>query len=212
MRKLSRGILIAIEGIDGSGKTTLAGNLAQDFTNYGLSVVPTKEPGGSQLGKSIRALISQGIPLCAQAEYLLFAADRAQHMHEVILPAINEHKIVISDRFSDSSLVYQGFGRLLDKEYIKTINAWTTNNLKPDITLFVSLDALTAQKRVHQRKEPLSVFETEHITFTQRLIQGFEIIFNKRTDVIRLDGKLSAEELKKQAFTTIMDQLSPLLV
>ena len=115
MQQLKHGILIAVEGIDGSGKSSFAKNLTEFFTSHDIATCLTKQPGGTPLGKQLRHILqTQSVPLCSKAEYLLFAADRAQHMHEVIAPALQEKKIVISDRLADSSIIYQGYGRGLE--------------------------------------------------------------------------------------------------
>src|SRR3990172_1551765 len=120
-----RGLLITLEGIDGSGKSTLANAIVTALTTLGKHVVLTKEPGGTALRTELRAILqTQKNPVCDKAEFLLFAADRSQHFKELIVPALEQGQIVISDRMADSSLAYQGFGRGLDKEMISSINRW----------------------------------------------------------------------------------------
>src|SRR3972149_5899470 len=124
-------MLITLEGIDGSGKSTLAKKMADTLHN----VVLTKEPGGSALGKKLREILQmQPVPITPIAEFLLFAADRAQHFDEVVIPALEQNKIVISDRMADSSLVYQGYGRGINMENIKLVNKWVMQDITPDIT------------------------------------------------------------------------------
>src|SRR6266404_7608583 len=138
MPQLHKGILIVIEGIDGSGKSTLAHNLSTSLQQQGFDIVLTKEPGASEIGKEIRKIIqTQNIAFCSKAEYLLFAADRAQHFAELIIPALEQKKLIISDRMSDSSLAYQGYGNGLDLDMVHTINRWTMHNITTDITIFV---------------------------------------------------------------------------
>jgi dTMP kinase len=109
---INRGKFITIEGIDGCGKSTLAENLTGALTKIGAPVLLTKEPGGSELGKSLRKILQeQHYPVCDKAEYLMFASDRAQHYKQLIQPALAAGKIVISDRWGDSSVAYQGYGR-----------------------------------------------------------------------------------------------------
>ncbi len=197
------GILIALEGIDGSGKSTLAHNLATLLKNHGHDVLSTKEPGGSQLGLSLRRILQdQPVPITPVAEYLLFAADRAQHITDVVKPALEKGMIVISDRMADSSLVYQGFGRGIDMHMIHTINAWVMQNIKPDITIYVSIDHATAMHRVIQRKN-ISAFEKEQESFIQRLIDGFETLYTNRTDVLKLSGKDTPDHIAHQALQGI---------
>lgn len=203
-----RSMLISLEGIDGSGKSTLARDLAAHLTGLGYNVVLTKEPGGSQLGKKLRELLQlQPVPITPQAEFLLFAADRAQHFNDVVIPALRSNNIVISDRMADSSLVYQGYGRGLDKKMIQTINAWVMNDIRPDLTFYLHITAETAAKRLAARAQ-LTKFEKEQEQFAQNLIAGFDQIFKDRDDVITLDGTLSPNTLTNQAAQEVESWIS----
>lgn len=204
MRFLKRGVLIAIEGIDGAGKTILAKKLFELLSNERFAVVLTKEPGSSLLGKQLRSIVQTDIPRCPKAEFLLFAADRAQHFHEIIIPALQEGKIVISDRLSDSSIVYQGYGRGLDVETIRSVNGWAMNSIQADLICFISIDKSTAHQRLLARNEPLSVFDNESGSFIEKLIHGFEALFDNKKEVINLDGKKTTEELALYTKNTIM--------
>lgn len=205
MQRLNRGILIAIEGIDGSGKSTLVSNLRTSLQEKSLPVMLTKEPGGSALGKQLREILqTQTKPVSAKAEYLLFAADRAEHFQKMISPHLQQNNIIISDRSSDSSLVYQGYGRGLDIAMIDQINGWAKNGLCPDLTFYINVSLECAQKRLALRDEKLTAFEQEDISFTKRLIHGFTEIFKNRKNVIILDGNESPEILKKQATDYIL--------
>lgn len=185
-----KGKFITIEGIDGSGKSTLSIPLKGYIEKWtGRSVQLTKEPGGSQLGQQLRSILqTQPDPICDKAEYLLFAADRAQHFEQVILPALEQGKIVISDRWADSSVAYQGYGRGLDVNTIKTINAWATNNLVPDLTFYIKIDTKTAMTRVMLRNQKLTYFEQEKVDFWDRAVRGYEELYASRNNVIYLDG------------------------
>ncbi len=178
MITLNRGVLIAVEGIDGSGKSSLVKNLSALLEKAGLPVRTTREPGATPLGKQLRTLVQEkSVAICPEAEFLLFAADRAQHMHEIVLPALAQNKIVISDRMKDSSLVYQGYGRGLDRTFINTVNSWTMQNREPDLTLYVNVDIQTASERIKKRNEKLTSFEKEHAQFIQKLIDGFNDLY-----------------------------------
>lgn len=194
MLQLTKGILVAIEGIDGSGKSTLAQNLSISLHNQGYDTLRTKEPGASELGKEIRQIIhTQTIPLTHRAEYLLFAADRAQHFTELIIPALEQKKLIISDRMSDSSLTYQGYGNGLDLETIKSINSWTMNSIKPDITIFLRVPVDIALERAKKRGA-LSAYE-QRTDFLHRVADGFEQLYKNRNDVMIIDGTQSPESL-----------------
>ena len=188
------GFLITIEGIDGSGKSSAALALA-DALDVHYPVVLTKEPGGTELGKHLRELLQKrAYGVCPQAEFLLFAADRAQHMTELVLPALNEGKIVISDRMADSSRAYQGFGRGLDDNWITRINQWAMADRTPDLTVYLKIDYKTAASRLKKRNEDATVFEQEKEAFFGRVIDGFEHIFKERSAVLVIDA-LDREEI-----------------
>lgn len=202
MPQLKQGLLISIEGIDGSGKTTLAHSLTTLLCNESFSVVLTKEPGGTHLGKTIRELVQkQETPLQPQAEFLLFAADRAQHYAEVIIPSLEEKMLVISDRLGDSSLAYQGYGRGLDREFITRVNAWIMNEVHPDITFYVRIPVHTALERIKQTRE-LSAFEKK-VSFLEAVAHGFEEIYKNKDNCIILDGTQSQKILCDSALTEI---------
>lgn len=205
MKKLKQGILISVEGIDGSGKSTLALNLNQKLREQYASVTLTKEPGDSKLGLQLRTLLQEKpVPVCAKAEYLLFAADRAQHMVETVEPALEKKSIVISDRMADSSLVYQGFGRGLSVTVLDTINRWAMNDRPPDLTLYVTIPIDLALDRIQKRNKPLTSFEQDMQTsFTQKLLTGFDTIFSARDNVITLDGTKTPEQLTSDALKAV---------
>lgn len=189
MKLSKRGILIACEGIDGSGKSTFAQALYHYFSHHNIPALLTKEPGGTVFGTQLRThLQNPAFKRCPKAEFLLFAADRAQHFHEVIIPELAKGTIIISDRLSDSSLVYQGYGRGLDRSLITTVNAWAMNDHKPDLTLYLRIDAQTAFDRICKRNEEATAFEQENKDFFTTLIAGFDALYAHRTDVITLDG------------------------
>lgn len=197
-------MLIACEGIDGSGKSTLVQDLGDYFTAQGRTAILTKEPGGTPFGKQLRAMLQQPTAQrCAQAEFLLFAADRAQHYHEVIAPALQKGTIIISDRLADSSLVYQGYGRGLSRKMINTINAWALQNTKPELTIYLRITLETSRKRIEQRNLQKTTFEQEHYTFFQRLIDGFDTLYKNRTDVIIVDGSQSSKAVSEEVIQKI---------
>jgi dTMP kinase len=179
--QLTHGILIAIEGIDGSGKSTLARHLHDALQNKYTHVKLTKEPGDTEVGKEIREIVqTQTTPLDSKTEYLLFAADRSEHFSKMIEPLLKENYVIISDRLADSSLAYQGYGRGLDKDKIKLINAWAMHNRQPDLTIFVQVPVKTALERIQKRNEALSTFEKE--PFLKKVATGFEEIYEQYLD------------------------------
>lgn len=202
MSQLKCGILIAVEGIDGSGKSTLAHTLSISLQQRGFDIILTKEPGASELGKKIRQIIqTQDVPLTPRAEYLLFAADRAQHFADLIVPMLAQKKLIISDRMADSSLAYQGYGNGLEREMIQIINSWTMHSIVPDITIFVRVPVSIALERAKNRG-PLSAYEKRE-NFLHKVTAGFEELYKNRTDVIILDGTESQESVALHACNAI---------
>ena len=203
------GLLIGIEGIDGSGKTVFGKALAQILQQHALQTVLTKEPGGTNFGLKLRQILQYrddiGI-LDSKAEYLLFAADRAQHFTQVVIPGLQAGKVVISDRTGDSSLVYQGVGRGLDCQMIRQINNWATCGIKPNLTVYLKIDLQTAQNRIGLRAEKLTAFEKAGAEFMQRVINGFNELYQNRTDVLILDGSLPTVELVTQVSQLILER------
>jgi len=211
----SKGFLIAIEGIDGSGKSSLVSNLAIALEQKKHTVIKTKEPGGTGLGLELRAILnkqrnSNNIKdsISEKAEFLLFAADRAQHFKTLVIPALDKNHIVISDRTGDSSLAYQGYGRGLDRDMIQSINTWATENRKADLTIYIRIDAQTAYQRVISRNKNLTSFEAESLEFWKRVGNGFDEMYKKREDVLTLDGTKTQEELCTISLQEVLNRLS----
>lgn len=204
-KTLKKGILIAIEGLDGCGKSTLANNLKVKFESEKIPFILTYEPGDSQLGKHLRKILNErDFEFCPKSEFLLFASDRAQHFDQVIIPALKQNKIVVSDRMGDSSVVYQGYGRGEDIEKIKEINNWAMQGIEPDIIFYISVPQDIALERLCKRKSKPTSFEKEREDFTKKLVKGFEQNFKDRKNVIQLDGQQDADMLAKIAFANIM--------
>lgn len=202
------GFLLVIEGIDGAGKSTLLTSLADHLRREGFDVLVTREPGGTPFGQGLRELLqhSSGRPNPV-TEYLLFAADRSEHIKTVVKPALESGMVVISDRMGDSSMAYQGYGRGIDLSMITAINEWVMDGIKPDLVLYVRLDWETALQRIYATRATLTAFEQEKKDFFARVIAGFDEIFNQKRLVCILDGTCSPEELTKQAFTAVLSQL-----
>lgn len=165
---MPRAPFITFEGVEGAGKTTLAQQLAKWLQAQGVPVILTREPGGSELGKQLRPLILNQ-PLDAYAELFLFLADRRQHTLQRILPALEAGTWALCDRYADSTLVYQGYGRGLEIELIRRLNALATSGLQPDLTLLIDLPVETALARA----EAPNRFEAETLEFHQRIREGY---------------------------------------
>lgn len=201
-------MLISVEGIDGSGKSTLIKNITATLQDLQLPLVVTKEPGGTALGKQLRTLLQERtFTIYPKAEYLLFAADRAQHFEQLIIPALQANTIILSDRMADSSLVYQGYGRGLDMNMLQTINHWAMHGYTPDVTLYVKIPPTVAYERLAQRKN-LSVFDKEKEDFFVTITRGFDTLFKTRTNVIHLDGLQQPDTLTEHATKAILEWLT----
>jgi dTMP kinase len=164
---VENGYFIALEGPDGSGKTTQARLLSAALTSEGYEVVVTREPGGTPLAENIRGLLltERGYDMLAETEALLFAAARAQHVHEVIAPSVAAGRIVISDRFVDSSLAYQGGGRGLDMDGLRAVQAFATGGMEPDLRILLDLPVEVGLKRRYASTEAINRLDEAGIAF-----------------------------------------------
>lgn len=173
--------LITFEGIDGCGKSTQMRLLEQYLTERGVAVVSTREPGGTELGRKVRSALLDGGKGSVEplAELLLYAADRAQHVQQVIMPALAEGKVVLSDRFYDATTVYQGYARGFDLKLVNQLNELATGGLKPDLTLLFDLDAETGLKRTWRRGDEAGLaarpdrLDQEPVEFHERVRKAY---------------------------------------
>jgi len=202
------GFLIAVEGIDGSGKSSLVRALNKVLEQHDIDTLVTKEPGGTTLGQELRVILHEKKEnVCDMAEYFLFAADRAQHFETVVIPALKQNKVIISDRLDSSSVAYQGYGRGLNREMIKQTNAWAMKNVQPDLIFYIKLDFKTALERIMRRGGKLTSFETEQELFWQRVNKGFDELFENKKNVMILDGKKTLEELTQEAAHYVLERV-----
>lgn len=164
------GLWITLEGGDGSGKTTQAGMLAEWMQQRGRTVLRTREPGGSEVGQLIRDIVlhHRG-DIAPRAEALLYAADRAHHVATVVRPALARGEVVIQDRYLDSSVAYQGAGRVLDATEVRDLSLWATDGALPDLTVLLDLDPSTARRRLDADDKPFDRLEAEKEEFHARV-------------------------------------------
>ena len=188
---LRRGLFLALEGVDGSGKTTQARLLAAWCREHGLPVTLTREPGGTALGERLRATILDPEIACVpRAELLMILATRAQHVAEVIAPALAAGHLVITDRFSLSSLAYQGYGRGIPLEEIRAADAVATAGCRPDLTLVFTIPFAVLAARIGSRRDR---FEGEGAEFLQRVIDGYDALSAGEASIVRIDGSAPVE-------------------
>lgn len=164
------GLWVTLEGGDGSGKTTQAALLAQWMQQRGRTVLHTREPGGSEVGTLIRDIVlhHRG-DIAPRAEALLYAADRAHHVATVVRPALSRGEVVIQDRYLDSSVAYQGAGRVLDATEVRDLSLWATEGALPDLTVLLDLDPSTARRRLDADDKPFDRLEAEKEDFHARV-------------------------------------------
>lgn len=167
---MSRGLFVTLEGGDGSGKTTQAELLEEWLVDRGRTVVRTREPGGTEVGIEVREIVlhHRG-DIAPRAEALLYAADRAHHVATVVRPALERGHVVIQDRYVDSSVAYQGAGRVLDPHEVRELSEWATEGLMPDLTLLFDLPPEVARKRLDGVRTRYDRLEAEAEAFHDRV-------------------------------------------
>lgn len=170
-----RGFMVVCDGSNGAGKTTLIEHLRKHLQDSGFEVLVTREPGGTPIGEKIReVLLSPDTPeMCDLTELMLFAAARAQHLREKILPALDAGKVVLCDRFDSATIAFQQYARGLDGGLVQRINALALDGFKPDLYLILDLDPLKGLERVRQRGAALDRLEAEKLAFLERAREGF---------------------------------------
>ncbi|TDL45111.1 dTMP kinase [Microbacterium oleivorans] len=171
---MTSGLWITLEGGDGSGKTTQAALLEQWLRQQGRSVVRTREPGGTEVGVLIRDIVlhHRG-DIAPRAEALLYAADRAHHVATHVRPALARGEVVIQDRYLDSSVAYQGAGRVLDGGEIRDLSLWAAEGALPDVTVLLDVDPATARDRLDAADKPFDRLEAEKSAFHERVRAAF---------------------------------------
>jgi len=198
-----RGVLITVEGVEGSGKSTQCRLLAERLRGRGLEVVLTSEPDGTALGAAVRKLFeTDGPPPTPLTQAFLFMAARQQHVGEVIRPALDRGAVVLSDRYVDATMAYQGFGQGMDLETIRDLNALATGGVLPDLTLVLDLDPAVGMARIGGRR--LDAFERMDLAFHRRVRDGYlEIARAEKRRVVVLGADQAVATLSAAAAAAV---------
>lgn len=207
---MATGYFIAIEGPDGSGKTTQSRRLATRLIDQGHPIVLTREPGGTALGEEIRSILlgEQRYAILASTEALLFAAARAQHVEEIIRPAVAQGKIVITDRFVDSSLAYQGGGRGLDMEGLLAVQRFATGGLEPDLRVFLDVPVELGLQRRYAGAEPTNRLDAAGGDFHARVRATYlQLIERQPASWLIVDACQDEDALGQEIALAVADRL-----
>jgi dTMP kinase len=196
------GKFIVFEGLDGCGKTTQLNMLQQTLEARGFSCLYTREPGGTALGEQIRRmLLNPGLTLNPVAEAMLFAASRAQHTAELIKPALTQGRVVLSDRYADSTLAYQGYGRGLDTGFLSFLNRMAGGELLPDLTILLDIAPETGLSRL---AGPPDRLENERLDFFHRVRRGYLELAGSRQDYLVLDATCEQAALQLKILGAVL--------
>ncbi|MDX2186639.1 MAG: dTMP kinase [Opitutaceae bacterium] len=203
-----KGILISFEGSEGAGKSTQIARLAQRIQDRGHDVISTREPGGTEIGEQIRNIIvhnSKGDEMRAETELLLFAAARAQLVRETIVPALLNGTVVLSDRFLDSTTVYQGIARNLALGPVNQINRFAIGNVMPDLTVVIDVPTEVSLARIRQRASDLpDRMERENIDFYEKVREGYLVLAKGMPErIIVVDGTQPEDEIEAEIWNTV---------
>ncbi|MBR3031731.1 MAG: dTMP kinase [Clostridiales bacterium] len=195
-----KGLFITFEGIDGCGKTTQIDMLSKDLEKEGIPYVLIREPGGTMIGEKIRTILldKANSGMDERTELLLYEAARAQIVKERIKPELEDGKVVICDRFYDSTIAYQGYARGLDLEEIDFLNNWSAAGIKPDITFLLDLDEKTAYERRHGRSDEEDRLEAEGLLFMKKVRDGYLSRSREDKRFLVLDALKTPDEIYQQ--------------
>lgn len=215
---MSRGAFITFEGSEGCGKSTQVKRLASRLEQAGLRVLITREPGGTAIGEKIRDLLQfapESFAMTPETELLLFEASRSQLVRETIRPALEHGSVVISDRFFDSTTVYQGVVRKLEPDIVATLNDFAVGTDRPDLTIILDVDVATARARMLRRVRPVVVIdrmEQEPLEFYERVCEGYRELARREPARIRLlDGSRSPDEIEDEIWREVSGRFPAML-
>lgn len=204
--------LITLEGVEGSGKSTLIHYLKELIESIGKKVIVTREPGGIEISEQIRSVIldTKNIKMDGRTEALLYAAARRQHLVERIIPALNEGNVVLCDRFIDSSLAYQGYARGLGIDEVLSINEFAIGSLMPNLTLYLDLDPEIGLSRIHKNKgREVNRLDLEEISFHLKVREGYEEVIKRFSNrIVRVDANQELDKVFSDTKEILLEKLN----
>lgn len=203
-------LFVTFEGIEGCGKSTQSRRVRDWLTEHGQEVVLTREPGGCEVTTDIRRILADpNSKLDSMAELMLFLADRAQHVHSVIRPALNENKVVLCDRYCDSTLAYQGYGRGHDLKWLEELNLRASHGMVPNLTLWIDCPVeIGLQRANHRDGGPGDRFEIEPQEFHERIRSGFAELAKRFPErICRIDGERDPDEVAADCIAEVARRL-----
>ena len=205
-----QGVFITFEGADGSGKTTVSQAVAEKLQLLNLEVIYSREPGGSEIAEQIRKVILdlENTAMDFKTEALLYAASRRQHLIDIIWPALKANKVVICDRFVDSSLAYQGYAREIGIDEVLNINQFAIEEFFPDLTIYLEISAETGLNRIKSRRN-LDRLDQESITFHENVVVGYHKVLEMFPErIVVFDGMKTIEELVNEISDYIINWIN----
>ncbi|KIY23413.1 MULTISPECIES: dTMP kinase [Mesobacillus] len=209
---MDKGIFISVEGPDGSGKTTIIQMLKEKLEKEGYEIVATREPGGIEIAEQIRQVIldPENTAMDPRTEALLYAAARRQHLTEKVKPALEKGKIVLCDRFVDSSLAYQGYARGLGIDEVYTINQFAIESMMPKLTLYFDVAPEIGLERISKNKgREVNRLDLEKLEFHQMVRQGYQLLAERFSDrIVTIDASKQLEAVYHQAEAKINELLN----
>tara|TARA_B000000557_G_scaffold113839_1_gene92220 strand:+ start:447 stop:1076 length:630 start_codon:yes stop_codon:yes gene_type:complete len=202
---------ISIEGFDGTGKSTQASILKKNLDDLNIDSILVREPGSTSFSEKIREILKENTEIETLTELLLFQASRYELVKKVIIPNLETGKVVITDRFSDSSIAYQGYGGGLDIKLIETLNNISTSNLKPDLTFLLDLNLESSKKRTFSRNndEQIDKFEKKDSLYHKKVKDGFlEILKNNNDRIIKIDASKDIYEISELILNIALEKIN----
>lgn len=201
---------ITFEGPEGSGKTTVIQQVAEKLKNE-YNIILTREPGGVKTGEQIREVLLEGDTMDDRTEALLFAASRREHLVGKVIPALNTGKVVLCDRYIDSSLAYQGYARGIGIEEVKSINEFAINGLYPDITIYLDVSVEVGRERILKNQRDQNRLDQEDVKFHEKVVEGYKkIIHNESERFIVINADQSIDKVVNATYESITNYLEKL--